>query len=246
MKDSVQTFYEKEAKAYDAARFKSKIGILINRIQTEIVLDFFQSEFGDLILEVGTGTGRFITKLAAKGLELIGLDTSKTMITKAHIRARTRKVSERINFVLADAHNIPIKRGSCNFCVSINVINHIPKYGEVINEIAAVLRSNSYFVVNFPYTQGLLFPVALTVRLTKRALFEEVYSNWFTLSEIRNVSSKANLNIESFQGFFIPDFPFLRIQSAIFTRILAIVNSLFRRSFLKYASGVLYAKLRKL
>ena len=246
MRDSVQSFYEEEAETYDVERFESKIGKLIGRIQNEIVLDFIQSELGDLILDVGSGTGRFVTELASKGATVIGLDASKSMLRKAMDRARRCKMLARTNFVLADAHNIPIRRASCHFCISINVINHIPNYELVLKEIAGVLRTSCHFVVNFPYAQGLLFPVAIIIRRTKRALFKEVYSNWFTWGEIRIAISKADLEMEHVQGFLISELPLSRFQSNIIFRILTILNSLFRYSFLKFVSGVLFIKSRKL
>ena len=238
-------FYEEEAEIYDKVRFTSPVGKLSTLTLQEIVLKLCCIDSIHFILDVGTGTGRFSIELAKKGAIVIGLDPSKSMIKLAKSKAVQAKVCENMNFVVADAHKLPFKNDSFNRSISINVLNHIQDYGKVIEEIARVLKQKGCFLANFPSIQSFYLPIALFVNFRKRALFQNVYSRWFTLGEISSSLSRVGLTVQNVRGFVVLASPPFWKLSFLIAHIMKKVNALFSSSLLKYFSGNIFIKSQK-
>src|SRR4029077_20612649 len=60
---------------------------------------------GDRILEVGVGTGVVAASLRALGRNVVGIDISAEMLSRAHARLGSR-------IARADAHHLPIPRST--------------------------------------------------------------------------------------------------------------------------------------
>jgi ubiquinone/menaquinone biosynthesis C-methylase UbiE len=60
---------------------------------------------GGTALDVGCGTGELAVKLAERGFTLTATDVSEVALDKARKRAQDAKVSNRVTFLRADAHD---------------------------------------------------------------------------------------------------------------------------------------------
>ena len=85
------------------------------------------------ILDVGVGTGRFAKPLLVMGFEIVGIDVSRKMMSKA----RQKGVH---NLILADAHDIPFRDGSFDASVIIHVLHLIPDWLNVAREMGRVTK----------------------------------------------------------------------------------------------------------
>ena len=88
--------FDAVALAYDdaidwKARLAREIPFLLSRLG---------SPDGKRVLDLACGTGRHSFALSLEGAEVVGLDNSKTMITRAKENARTLKVSPK--FILGE------------------------------------------------------------------------------------------------------------------------------------------------
>ena len=246
MEVTAPEFYEGEAEIYDEVRYTSPVGKLIDIMQKAIVLKLCDFNDKNFVLDVGTGTGRFAIKLAKNGATVIGLDPSKSMVDLAKKKSVREKVYGNMHLIVADAHRLPFKKDCFNCCISINVLNHIPDYNKVLVEIASVLEGKGYFLANFPNMQSFYLPVALFVNFRKRALFSNVYSQWFTFGEIKKSLFKAELRAENIAGSLVLTFPpFLKDIPHVILHIIMKMNALFSCSILKYFSGSLFIKSQK-
>jgi len=114
-------------------------------------------------------------------------------------------------------------------------------------EIAGVLEGKGYFLANFPNMQSFYLPVALFANFRKRALFSEVYSQWFTFGEMKKSLFEAKLRAENITGSLVLTFPqFLEDIPDVILHIILRMNVLFSRSILKYFSGSLFIKSQKI
>jgi ubiquinone/menaquinone biosynthesis C-methylase UbiE len=102
---------------------------------TEAELKAFSSELSDCrtILDVGVGTGRFAKPLSDLGFEIVGIDLSRKMMSKA----RQKGVQ---NLILADAHNMPFKDGSFDASIIVHVLHLIPDWLKVAHEMGRVTK----------------------------------------------------------------------------------------------------------
>ena len=102
---------------------------------TEAELKTVSSELSDCrtILDVGVGTGRFAKPLSDIGFEIVGIDLSRKMMSKA----RQKGVQ---NLILADAHNMPFKDGSFDASIIIHVLHLIPDWLKVAREMGRVTK----------------------------------------------------------------------------------------------------------
>jgi len=106
------------------------------RTATEVELKAVSSELREChtILDVGVGTGRFAKPLSDLGFEIVGIDISRKMMSKA-----TQKGVQ--NLILADAHNMPFKDGSFDASIIIHVLHLIPDWRNVAREMGRVTRN---------------------------------------------------------------------------------------------------------
>lgn len=106
------------------------------RAATEAELKVVSSELSGCrtILDVGVGTGRFAKPLSDFGFEVVGIDLSRKMMSKA----RQKGVR---NIILADAHSMPFKDASFDASIIIHVLHLIPDWLSVAREMGRVTRN---------------------------------------------------------------------------------------------------------
>jgi ubiquinone/menaquinone biosynthesis C-methylase UbiE len=105
------------------------------RAATEAELKAVSSELGGChtILDVGVGTGRFAKPLYDLGFEIVGIDLSRKMMSKA----RQKGVH---NLVLADAHSMPFKEESFDASMIVHVLHLVPDWLKVVREMGRVTK----------------------------------------------------------------------------------------------------------
>jgi ubiquinone/menaquinone biosynthesis C-methylase UbiE len=247
MKPAASEFYEKEAGAYDDKRFSTLTGRLVDSLQKKAVRGLCSFSPGEVLLDVGTGTGRFALDLAEQAAWVVGIDCSVAMIQEAKRKSASWKLSHRISLAIADGHALPFRKDCVQWCVSVNVLLHIQDYEVVLRQMAQMLGNDGGLVTNFPILQRAYFPVAVVVNLRKRALFEHVYSRWFTLGEVRQSLARAGFRVENTIGLLLVTKQIRsRFAEVWLAHFMSRMDRIFSRSFLKYLSGLLFIRSRKL
>ena len=93
------------------------------------------------ILDVGVGTGRFALPLQKAGLDVIGIDISRKMMSKAQDK-RVR------NLMFADARLLPFEQKAFDVAISVHLLHLISNWQLTLVEICRVTRS---FLVSLSY-----------------------------------------------------------------------------------------------
>ncbi len=147
MTTTIGTEFDNISEIYDSTR----------RAATEAELKAVSSELSGCrtILDVGIGTGRFAKPLSDLGFEIVGIDISRKMMSKA----RQKGVR---SLILADAHDMPFKDGSFDASIIIHVLHLIPDWLNVAremgrvtkNKVAALLRNRQAEWNNAPNVSG--------------------------------------------------------------------------------------------
>lgn len=200
----VVTFYEVESNSYDEKRWSSSAGKRLNHFQQQLVLDSVGPCRDKQIIDIGTGTGRFALQLASQGANVIGVDIAFNMLRHANQKAQSNPVSGGLVFLQTDSTRLPFDEDSFDGCTCINVLNLIPRYEDVLAEIARVLKPNAFLVANFPNLFSVCFPGALLVNIMKRTTSRNTagyrYSRWFRFAEIKTALSCVGIEIIDVKG----------------------------------------------
>jgi SAM-dependent methyltransferase len=120
--------------------------------EADELLDYFLSGLGlevgvdDVVLEIGCGVGRFTRVLAGRAREVVALDVSDEMLSRA--REHLSDHADHVRLVLGDGVSLaPIEDRSIDACVSIVVFQHFPSqevaFGYV-RELGRVLRPRGW------------------------------------------------------------------------------------------------------
>lgn len=103
---------------------------------------------GAAILDIGCGTGQDVLDLAqAVGPHgrVVGIDSSETMLEAA--RARTAQAQLAVEYVLADATQLPFADASFDACLASRVLGHLREPERALAEMVRVARPGARIVV---------------------------------------------------------------------------------------------------
>ena len=99
------------------------------------------------VLEIGTGKGRFLVRLAKHVRDITTVDISAEEQQSARLNVRYFKVENRIKFVLQDATRLPWPDYSFGAVVTMNAMHHIREFGPVLEEMLRVVKPGGKLVL---------------------------------------------------------------------------------------------------
>ena len=108
------------------------------------ILDYIKQ--GEKILEVGCGEGILSALMAQKGAEVTASDISKPNLMNAKKYAKNKGINN-INFLEADAEDLPFRDNSFDIVVADNVLEHLPDFEKGLSEIKRVTKKRAIIVL---------------------------------------------------------------------------------------------------
>jgi ubiquinone/menaquinone biosynthesis C-methylase UbiE len=145
---SLRAYYDRKAACFDelALTYEHpspyKRGFYLTRFQTVILA--LSPRGGEIILDVGAGTGFYSAAMSGYGAIVVAIDFSSEYVMRACSR------SERTMGVVADAERMPFKTGTFDAILASEVIEHTARPRLIVCEIARVLVRNGRTVVTTP------------------------------------------------------------------------------------------------
>ena len=97
----------------------------------------------DRVLDNGCGDGYLAIKMAKNGALVTACDISEPNIVQAKIYAQKDGLADKINFLVADAENLPFANDSFDWVVSSHVLEHLPDFQKGLNEVKRVTRKKA-------------------------------------------------------------------------------------------------------
>jgi len=145
---------------------------------------------GKVVLDVGTGRGRFAIAFAEAGAErVIAVDISPHMLELARESANRWKVADKISFEVGDVEGLKYSDNSFDIVCGISLSCHLPYPEKGISELVRVCRVGGLVVVdapiNTPPKQG-------------------PYWRSFTEDEFRKLFEIPSLKIEIWRRYSLP------------------------------------------
>ena len=168
--------------------------------------------FGEKVLDLGCGNGRYFPSFKEKRINYFGIDFSEKLIEIAK-----NKYPEG-NFQVGDALNLPFPENFFDKVYSIATLHHIPSKEfrlQFLKEIKRILKPEGLLILTvwrfhqlketyllFKYTILKLFR---KTKLDWKDIFEfwgkkiERYYHWFSENELKNLVKEANFKIEKIE-----------------------------------------------
>lgn len=134
------------------------------------------------VLEIGCGAGIVADHLSRTyGMNITGTDVDPGQI---EVAKKYFADNDHLQFMIADAAQLPFENGQFDMVVSLKVMHHVPDWEKALEEVSRVLKSKGYFVL-----ADLAFPKFLTRLLSPVVKKYGVY----TIDDIIYTCSKNGL-----------------------------------------------------
>ena len=169
---------------------------ILQRIWHTKKLSMFKSIISDIkcdnILDIGCAGGTFtnnISKILPKA-EITGIDLYSSAIEYG------KNKYPHINFILADAHNIPFKNKSFDLIICYETIEHLNNPPQALKEIRRVLKNDGHTIVAMD-SGSLLFKIVWWFwEKTKGKVWQGAHIHTYNHKELENIIKKAGFKIK--------------------------------------------------
>lgn len=144
------------------------------------------------ILDVGCASGWLTARLVKifPKAKVIGLDVSSLMIDYG------KKIYPEIEFVCADAHQLPFPDGSFDLIVCTETLEHVVNPLNVLSEIKRCLSSNGEAIISMD-SGTLLFKIVWALwKKVKGRVWNDAHLHKFNKKKLENLIKKAGFKIE--------------------------------------------------
>jgi SAM-dependent methyltransferase len=112
---------ESVAASYDAARFTTWRGRLVDWLEKRLVVRALElAPPGARVLDVPVGTGRMTRLMTSLGYDVVGADVSLAMLRQARARGGGAPL------LLADAEQLPFPTSAFDALVAVRLMFHVP------------------------------------------------------------------------------------------------------------------------
>jgi ubiquinone/menaquinone biosynthesis C-methylase UbiE len=95
------------------------------------------------VLDVGCGTGLLFDYISNSSERIIGLDLSKKML----LQAKKIQQDKKVQLILADADNIPLKKGVFSHVFLVTITQNMPDPVITLREVKRVTKKDGVIVV---------------------------------------------------------------------------------------------------
>lgn len=125
--------------------YATPLGGWVDRCEKRAVLAFLPPVTGLRILDAGCGTGNFSLTLASRGAEMVGVDRSAPMLSRA--RGKSREGPGTVEWVRGDLAQLPFPAHSFDGVISIVALDFMSCREAVIRELGRVLKPGGFLVL---------------------------------------------------------------------------------------------------
>ncbi|HZU59829.1 MAG TPA: class I SAM-dependent methyltransferase [Solirubrobacteraceae bacterium] len=95
---------------------------------------------GQRVLDVATGTGLVAFALAERGCQVVGLDQSEAMLSRARQKLARTGLDGRVSFVLGEAERLPFAEAEFDALTFTYLLRYVDDVAATMGELARVVR----------------------------------------------------------------------------------------------------------
>jgi ubiquinone/menaquinone biosynthesis C-methylase UbiE len=122
--------------------FETPIGALVRRYESQLLIEFLKPEAGEVILDVGCGTGVFTRDILSCGPRVIGLDISSPMLLRANQKAK----GYLFQGVVGDMISLPLAGECFDRVFSMTALEFIEDGQAAVRELFRVTKKRGTIV----------------------------------------------------------------------------------------------------
>jgi ubiquinone/menaquinone biosynthesis C-methylase UbiE len=141
---------------------------------------------GDRVLEVGCGQGHLTTRLAERGIDMVGIDANPN----------APEVSGSARVLHMRAEDLSFDDGEFDAVIAVHAIEHIPPLDEAAAEMARVLRPGGKALFIYPAEpiQGLYAVPTSVILYGTPFKAHEVHCHWLSPAKVRRIMKPHGLD----------------------------------------------------
>jgi len=167
-------------------------------LRKEAILKWARSLQRKLVLDIGSGTGAYLREFADQDALAVGLDISLGALQFSRNRAKEEGLLGKVDHVIGDARALPIRVAVFDLVLCSEVLEHIPEYLKVIEEISRVVRREGEIIVTVP--NGKAFSLFETRFFQLFPGRRAPIDREFTSFEITSAIKKGRLKVERMES----------------------------------------------
>ncbi|MCS7477001.1 methyltransferase domain-containing protein [Umezawaea endophytica] len=189
---------------WDDADDTSSIEVATDRL-TDMMISGLDVRPGQRVLDVGCGIGHPALRLVRTGdVDVVGISVSHVQVAQANELAAAAGLAEKAKFQFTDAMDMPFPDGSFDAAWAFESMWHMPDRGQVLSEIARVLRPGGHLAIVDVIERGPVSPegrkvldhVCENYAVKSLGTVDEyrtaLAANGFVDVEIRDISDNCN------------------------------------------------------
>lgn len=192
------------------------------------------------VLDIGCGTGRECISLAEHDIQTIGIDISEKMLQLAWRKAKAQGLGEKVDFIVADGENPPVRDNCFDACIFYSALHHISdKQKAILNASRKIIKNGKFYALD-PHDSPLRLIFDLMMKIWK--LYDEEASDNYLLKESQMKEWLLNANIQATikLSTYFPPHVFYGLNSRLSIRLLKTSDSFFSKvPWIKKCAGVI-------
>ena len=159
---------------------------------------------GDLLLDVGCGSGRASLPFAQNGIKVIGLDISEQMVLRAKHKSQKLGLENLTDYVVGDSENLPLRQNSFDAVLAFGVLHHVPTPQKMLQQMSKVLKIEGMYF-GHENNKTILRPIFDFLMCISRLWVEEAGNHpLISKSELSNWAKQVDLDVKIKSSVFFP------------------------------------------
>jgi 2-polyprenyl-3-methyl-5-hydroxy-6-metoxy-1,4-benzoquinol methylase len=188
---SVRAFYDTLAPHYDAVRFATPYARVIDRLERSFIREHVHP---GSVLELGAGTGRLTTTLAALAPRVTVVDESEPMLAALRARLQDSRHVRAQHMNMFRVEELP-EFGRFDTVVCFRMLPHVEDTARALSLIRRALRPGGRAIFDLWNSRSATYVLRTAARRGR------VYTRFMSPGQMRNAITAAGLRVEACRGW---------------------------------------------
>lgn len=144
------TYYSTYEKYFENAERHRKEEDTVGKLFFPGLKSLIRNSKNGMFLDVGTGSGVIVRKVATEGIFSVGVDISRAGIRLGKKMAISEQIDHKIEFLIGDATRLPFKDDAFTIVECQELLEHLPNPGSCISELSRVTKREGSVLIQTP------------------------------------------------------------------------------------------------